>query len=245
MYILIDADKMRFLRKHQDAFALSNLVYIECNDCATKIVACDEPLDFDGFTDLELKLLYKNTTGEEYKGFARDPMLCIVHELTTRMSEFVADKYQLALQAAYISEDDDSGYQFVPGAVKPAPVADLFEYTVLRVRRNPVSEQLALITPLKRSKTLPALFPPLAPSTPRPAAVRSASTPPSAPAKGSVLDRINSKAETMWTAAGKPTNPAAVKELRKQIVEQLVADGINQNSAGKGASLWLKGNVNP
>ena len=215
------------------------------------ICLANEPTDFDRFTQLELLVLCKNSTGVGYGGYSKDVLCQVLYELTTRMQVMAYNMDELLAQANAIPDGDNDVYQFVPGARKPKKPIDLYEPVPLHVDRNIPAEQKALATPLVRTVAVAAPF--VSATTPNPVerAPKPASTPqraaaaPSSPGAGSVTERIYAKADELWAAAGKPSDPAAIKQLRKdKIIPALVADGVNSNSAGKGSLMWQKARFN-
>lgn len=242
MYILVDREQMKFLHKHMDAFALCNVAWLE-NAGASCIFPIDDAHDLREFTDMELKLLYSNTTGSEYgQKDNRNALLQIVYELASRIKPSDINAAEAEAQAAYIPEEKAGHYKYVRGAKKPAIMADLFNRPFHTVPPDPVSEKEAM------SGKYPALA--ARPKTERSAAITTDKPTvngvvrPSVergPKRGTAKAIIWDIADQMWEAAGKPNEKGAVLELRKRIMDRLeTEEAIKRASASSELGNWHK-----
>ena len=134
MYILIDRAVMSVRHKHPDHSVVSNLATIEVAHCAISIF----PIDDNGqglqqFTDLELKLLYQNTTGHKFEGFSRLHLVEIVLDAVRRLPVSKVKAFEAQQQAAKIAFTDQGFYRYTPGAYVANRQGDLFEPPALTV----------------------------------------------------------------------------------------------------------------
>lgn len=247
MYVAINADEMGFLYAHRNVDVLLNLAHIEV-DAAVRVVNLENPRfyrPFQGFTDLELKLLYQNTTGEKYDGYGAQ-LQDIVTALALRIEELQINIVELSAQVACVTEEFAGLYKFVPGSREPQLVEDgLFGVPAKRVARCKDEERRAVAGSL-----LPVLLPPTrtfapvgrdqqraptnAPArTPRPAGV-------APPPRGSTRETIWACADRMWEEAGKPMQAGVVLALRKKIMDQLEQDGVKRTSSSNELGAWQK-----
>jgi hypothetical protein len=247
MHVAIDRENMGFMWAHPSYEVLLDLAHIEA-DCEVHVVSLENPRyfkPFSAFTDLELKLLYENTTGEKYVGFNRDALCEVVCGLAMRLPQVAVNVVELRAQAACVEEGDVGLYKYLPGAREPKLVQDgLFGVAPKRIARCTSEEKLAT-----QGKLLPTLPDPLPlcagagrdqqhTSTSTPARTRAPGTAP--PPRGSTRETIWACADRMWEAAGKPTTPAAVLALRKQMMNQLEADGVKRTSSSNELGNWQK-----
>jgi hypothetical protein len=134
MYVLIDRENMVFRHKHPEHAVVSDLATIEVAHCAVTILPIlDNGIGFFDFTDLELKLLYQNTTGLKFTGFSRLHLLELT--LATARCLPVSDVKPLEVrqQAMKIKFEDSGFYRYTRGAYTAKRQEDLFEPTALVV----------------------------------------------------------------------------------------------------------------
>lgn len=249
MYALIDRERMVFVYAHANPMALSNIAWIELPNAPTVIVCGDSPSYFDLLTDLELKLLYKNTTGVDHTGYSKAPLMQIVCDLALRLPELQCSAYELQLQAGCIPDGTVDIYCYVRGQYKPALMGDLFAPQGVTVQRSEAEELAAnsgkLRFDYRRSTTASAstghaVRAPLTstpkPQRPAPSAPRNVAPPP----RGSTRETVWQEADRMWEEAGKPTAMTTVLALRKRIMDALEQKGVKRTSSSNELGNWQK-----
>jgi hypothetical protein len=241
MYILIDRERMALLHKHSDVDVLANVAWIECHNAPYSIFPVDDTTGFKDFTDMELKILYRNITGQDDHTFSRPQVLQVIYDLCSRISESDINAFEVDRQAEYIKEGDERRWLYVKGASRPAQQADLFEPQCRQALRNEVEEQNAM------AGKLPALKRAAPVATPRtgqdrpgvsvqqPVKVRSG------PKRGTAKAIIWQTADKMWEDSGKPTDKETVLSLRKDIMVHLeTEEGIKRASSSSELGQWHK-----
>lgn len=252
MYVSIDITNCKFLRKHPDVFMLCNLAYIESPHIAVNIQPCDHHTFLNDCTDLELKLLYKNTTGNDQTYYG-DKLRAVLCELVSRMPVLEADKWELEYQAQAIPEGNKTPYTYVKGSYKPAILPDLFEGCVLPSATDEaslVAQGKKLFNNLYPESNKPRIAPtsgfnPAAGTTiaPQPKATP---VPPKNPQampqkRGTVRVLIWDIADKEWERLGKPTDVKQVLEMRKGLYVTLANEhGIGKNTSSNELGAWQK-----
>lgn len=172
MNVTIDKTNMRFVAKHDNISWLSLLSHIEHPHVAIAIHPCDEPRDFDAYTDLELRMLIKSTTGSDHINAYRPSLLltccALAHQLevTPQLNGFF-----LELQANAIPPGDEKRYRYLPEGLKPVRMPDLWEPAPMRCEQRWDEAKLAALR--VRNPAPGTLAPaaqrsgPVAPATPR------------------------------------------------------------------------------
>lgn len=143
MHVLIDKERCMFLAKHNNPTALTELSWLEAPDLACGVYQCDDAFGLDWLTDLELKLIYKNTTQLEYKGYGRNALLAVIHELVTRMPIKDMNAYEVHMQALRTLEPGIA-YGYVKGSMEPKRISELWEPDGILVESVPGNEQRAI-----------------------------------------------------------------------------------------------------
>jgi hypothetical protein len=235
MYILIDRGQMAITHKHADRAVLGKLSWIECTN-AGAVMSLSSIRPLQDFTTSELKLIYKNSTGVELRGYANSLAQAVL-DMAKRMPETDAVWDEVVAQAACVQDGDKSSFKYVRGAMKPEEVPGLFEADPIQVPRVEAEELRAANgysapTPgPTASATLPPGVPPL-PGAPRA---------PAAPRTGGTRETIFRVADEMWAAAGSPTSLPAVLTLRKQIMTELEANHeIKKTTSSTALGDWQK-----
>lgn len=238
MYILIDRQQMAITHKHRDRVVLNGLAWIECTN-AGAVMSLSSIRPLQDFTPQELRLLYKNGTGVELKGYA-NALAQAVLDMAKRMPETDAVLEEVEAQRLCVMDGDKSSFQYVRGAKKPASILGVFEADPIKVERSEPEELrcasgYSAPTPgPTASATLPPGVPPL------PTAARAPSAP-SAPRASGTRDTIYRVADEMWAAAGSPTNMQAVLALRKNIMNVLEAEhGVKKTTSSNTLGDWQK-----
>lgn len=243
MRIAVDMENLRITHIHPDVDIIHGLVYLE--GAGTKYVLF-ENTDRAGFlsklTTLEINLLYRNTTGQDFPAGvddltrrqvlaelvdASEPRKVVPDELEVQI-QAVSDKLEAPLKDATL-------FRYVLGARIPA----INDGGLFPIKAAPVSaaqlEMAAQVAPQRRE--LPA-SPCKAPSpAARPTLARSA---PRANG-GSVRPVVWAVADRMWEAAGKPAEKGVVLELRKKIMTVLEEEnGVKKTTSSTSLGEWMK-----
>lgn len=237
MYLSIDRDNLKFLHKHPDVTVVCNLVHIEAPHVAICVTPYDIPSFLGDFTDMELKMLYRNTTGHDHTGHSGSALRAILAELAERLPTTDVNAFEVDRQAACIPEDSAEPMQYVRGATRPGKPGELFP---LRAERNPDEDVVAAAAKL-RAPQRPA---PVANSSTAPAPAARPQRAPASPRQGGVRGTIWEVADAMWEKEGKPTTKAEVLALRKRMMEVLESDhGVKRTSSSNELGQWQKARV--
>ncbi len=137
MYLSIDLTNMRFRHKHEDMEVVCNLAFIELNCRAYYVFPMHDTKVLNDFTNTELNLLYKNTTGREPSTENRLHLKKFILDLMEFIPETNALSYEVEEQAKRTPEGDELLY--VKGAMRPGKLQALTEY--IRVDTNAEREQ--------------------------------------------------------------------------------------------------------
>lgn len=226
MYVLVDREALVFRHKHSDHSVIHDLAHIEVAHCATYITSIDGPTNFVSLTDMELTMLYQNTTGHKLEGFSRQHMNQSVLAAARALPESDVRPLEVRQQADKIKADDSGFYRYVKGSRKAAQLQELF-----------VPEPLCANTPA------PAPLASTGPD-PAPAAVTVPAKVPSAPRGGNRVT-IFEVADRMWNEAGSPRDLSVVLPLRKTIMAELEANhGIKKTTSSTVLGEWQKLRLN-
>ncbi len=249
MYIIVDTERMVFVYKHHDAALLSRLCHLECPNQATAIRAVDRPSFFSDYTELELQLLYKNTTQEETCLWSGDYLRAVLLELTTRMPEVQAVFDEVEAQCAYVTEKGEDAWFYVKGSTRPCVNPDLYSKFMSLLKAE---DEIAVAS--KTKKALDAYYPnrharetadveamrnavPTA-SAPRTSTAR---TPSSDIPRGSVKEVVWGVADRVWQDAGSPKDVATVLKLRKSMMDILEKDhDMKRTNSSNALAGWMK-----
>lgn len=157
MYILIDREQMAFRHKHPEHAVVSGLATIEVSHCSVCIFPIDDNgRGFQEFTDLELKLLYQNTTGHKFEGFSRLHLIEMVLDAARRLPVTRAKALEVQQQATKIAFTDEGFYRYVYGSYTASKEEDLFEPPALVVLPGAVLDVAVQVqaAPQARAKPL-------------------------------------------------------------------------------------------
>lgn len=240
-FVLIDKDKMMVRYKHSDALVLGYLMHIEYPHCTASIMPCEATKRWQAFSDLELKLLYKNLVGSNFPGFERRGLEHNVVQALGTLPDSDVNIDEARAQSDCIPVTSQGNYRFAPGAMKPIELEEPFAAKALQAAKGfaPTTPP----PPPANAAPTPAAAPvnpflqapaPRAPAAPRPP--RDPNAPPvsaEAPKRGATA-RVWEIAEKIWIESGKP-DP---KDIRKQIVKACEDEGINTSTAGVQFGKW-------
>ena len=227
MYITIDTERMAICHKAEDYEVAAGLAHIELSHTSVHIMPGDYPAAFNGMTDLELKLLYRNATGNEFEGYSHPHLIAAVCQVTKALPHTDAVPAEVAQQCRKINISDRSPYRYVKGSYTPARLQDIFQ---------PL--------PLQASAARVAAIPPAGP-VPAAAHATPAVKPISAPRAGGVREVVWGEADRRWEAAGKPRNLSVVLALRKDLMNVLETEfGVKRTSSSTSLGEWQKARLN-
>lgn len=243
MYVLIDRQKMAITHKHRDREVLAKLSWIECTNAG---IQCDLNLrKFLEFTPAELKLLYKNATGNELSGYG-NALAHAVLAMAKRLPESDVIPEEVFAQALCVSDGDKSCYSYAKGSKTPTTHRGLFIPEAITCERCEAEEQIA-------TTAMPGYTPPAHPvagrvgganpvaSTSTQANVNAAPSAPRAPRVGGAKEIIFKVADEIWAAAGSPRDLAIVLPLRKQMMDILEAShNVKRATASSTLGEWQK-----
>ena len=236
MFVSIDMDTLQFLHKHHDQFTLNGLSFLEAPHHSVRNENVNNPNFLLGMTPLEIRMLYRNTTGEDVTGsddMVLRQMLAMI--VADHMPPTLALHDEVEAQVKAVEDDLYNGiaWKNALGAKKPAQAMELFP-----LHCKPLDavdkHKAATLAPQHRSpRTAPKAPTPVAPAP-------SASAAPKARAS-SVRPVIWSVADEMWAAAGSPTDVPVVLALRKQMMGILEEKhGVKKTSSSNELGNWMK-----
>lgn len=233
MYVSIDRENLRFLHRHPDFLVVSDLVHIEAPHVYVLITPFRTGAELKGWTDMELKMLYRHTTGMELApNHSRKDVQALLAEVVDRLPVTDVNKFELDRQAAYLGEENETPYKYVKGATRPGLPAELFPLTA----KAPADVGAAI------AAQRPAQAATSAPASVTPAKVAKApQRAPAAPRSGGVRGTIWEVADAMWEKEGKPTARAEVLALRRRMMDVLETDyDVKRSSASNELGQWQK-----
>lgn len=244
MYISIDRTNMRFVHKCDNHRTASLLAFIELPDVSVVITPFEPAYLFEDFTQLELELLYRNTTGVDHSASRAHELQAVVSELAARLPVTEAVEWQVKLQADSLPECHSVPYQYVLGATKPALSSGLWSPVTLNAPKSETEQTIA--NAARPRVKAPAVQPPaVAPRVPaqrtaRPAGAQRAVI---APRQGGVREKIWAIADQLWEEAGKPTEKSTILALRKKMMDKLETDGVKRTSSSNELGNWQKARI--
>lgn len=139
MFAIVDLEGMMFVRAHMNQRLLSSIDKIELAHIATSIMEATDPESYNGFTDTEVKSLYRATFGFD-SFFRRAQTVKVLCDNAHDMPQVDADPYEALLQANSIGEDDDGPYKYVKGAHRPLPLDEELTTYGIRLKHVPLGE---------------------------------------------------------------------------------------------------------
>lgn len=232
MFVLINLEDLSVVAKNESYTQLSTLALIECAVDPSHVLPLDSLDDLKCFSTLELISLYRNLTGHSFtESDGRD---LIKHNLFQALHTAPVTKLnseRLNKQADRVPSDADCNFIYVEGSSVPQPaingdgllclqgshIAGLKHHSVPQVKRTTCKADQAT---RERSNT-----------------VKTSGT----VRRGSNKETIWTVADTMWEAAGKPTDKGTILQLRKQIMDVLEADyDVKRTSASSSLGEWHK-----
>ena len=227
MFVLVDRRDLRFCHKHRDHRVINALAHIELVHCRTTIFQIDSVSTFPDLTGMELRILYKATTGHKFEGFSDFHLRELILGAARALPESDVVVPEVLAQASCIKDNDRGFYKYVKGTRKPMELGDLFDVPALVTTVGQAGARAAQVEP-----TVPD---PVAAST---------NTAPSAP-RGGNRGIIFEVADKIWNAAGAPKDLSVVLQLRRQIMSELeTGHGIKKTTSSTALGEWQKVRLN-
>jgi len=228
MYILINRETLHLLHKHDVMDVLCNLAWLEVQQYNHVIGPCRHET-FRGFTDMELKMMYRNITGDEVEGLGRFALIDLLCGIAKNMEPTDVNFDELESQAASITEECKGCFQYVKGARRPTLRQSLFEGH--KAKTDAEHKAMALA---QKWKYL---------SEAKEKASESERRPQGQPRSGvgTLKKLIWDVADEMWAAIGSPLEKDAILKLRKLIMDKLEKEeGVKRTSASSELGNWHK-----
>lgn len=231
MFVTLDREAMRVIHAHPDYRVASGLATIELSPVACAVLDAGDPACWGRYTDLELKLVYRNTCGQELLGYMRADHITRVCAVVQALPALDVNAYEVRMQSLAIGEGAGR-YRYARGTTIPQLMTELFA---------PVP--LTGSAPVLAASTAPAA--PTGPDRAATATTPSAATPKAPRPAGSVTSTIHEVADQLWEKKGKPHDARTVLELRKHIMDVLEADhGIKRSTSSSTLGAWQKARLN-
>ncbi len=239
MFVSINMDDLQFVHKHEDHETVSALAWLEMPHKSVTVENTDREYFLCKATALDMRILYRNTTGEDITGtdhiVVREMLATLVDE---KLKPTWARREEVLAQIDAVADDLEAGipWNYAVGARKPAKQEDLF-----RSHCSPLSGEEAIEAATRAPQRRKVLAAPTAAPKPPPAL----QPPPTAKQRmPSVRPVIWEVADTMWREAGSPTDKAVVLELRKKMMAYLESEkGIKKTSSSNELGNWMKNRV--
>lgn len=229
MHVLIDKERLLILRKLDQRIVLSKLADLEHPHRHVAICYADEVRDFNGFTDLELKLLIKNAAGPDVRHvFARETLQQILLAMVQTLPVDVVNGFEVDMQLRSLGKDDTEPRLYVRGSTKPAPATGLEEVALKYAGGGgmpPPSPANAVPLPT------PAAQAPSAPRAPQSDGFVE-------PKEGTSTHKIFSMCTKLWREAGCEDSKRVLDDVKRKVLEILEKEGLNANTIRTQATRW-------
>lgn len=239
MFVSIQIEDMKLMHKHPQLEVVANLAWIECHEKAYCIFSQGDAQGLKSFTDMELKILYRNMTQCDHT-LTRNQLLQVLSDAIIRVEPNDVNIDDLDLQAS-LMHTLEGNWVYVKGSKHPSQSQELFPLSGLNVERSEEEEQSA------RKGNLPAIK--IAHSDvsvgtgneQQDPAVKLPVKPKTGPKRGTAKAIIWDAADTMWKEAGEPSDKATVLALRKDIMTHLEKEfQIKRASSSSELGNWHK-----
>src|ERR1017187_9836323 len=103
MNILIRKDTLNLIAKHESQNALLKFAWLELPHVPVAVCACAQVLDLDAFTDLDVRLLYRNFCLPhctlDFSTWSRTAILTLLHSAIERMPQLDTVESEVTTQA--------------------------------------------------------------------------------------------------------------------------------------------------
>ncbi len=238
MFVSIDMDNLRFAHKHHSHEAVSALGFLEMADRSVRIENADSPHFLSGLSQLDLCILYKNSTGAELVGSINNISASVLRSqlmaLVAQLPAVLALPEEVVAQVEAVEDELRAGatFKYALGSKRPAKSQELFPLTAKPLTTAQLTQAATLAPQRVAERAAPVARAATAPR-PQPAAA--------SPRAGSVRPTIWAVADRMWEGVGKPTDKGLVLSLRKDIMAHLEEkEGIKRTSSSNELGNWMK-----
>lgn len=236
MFVSVNMDTLQFLHKHHDQMVLGGLSFLEAPHHSVCNENVDSPQFLMSMTPLDIRMLYRNTTGEDVTGtddvILREMLAMVVRD---HMAPTLALAAEVEAQVLAVSDDLYNGipWKYALGAKVPAKHIELFPLhckpldAVDKHKAAQRAPQCRAVRSAPKPRA-PVESPPQAPRAPKVRAF-------------SVRPTIWAVADTIWSDAGKPTDKTVVLNLRKTMMVELEEKhGVKRTSSSNELGNWMK-----
>jgi hypothetical protein len=236
MYVLVDRQQMAITHKHREQQVLRDLSWIECTNAGIIMPLGRIEHWMREFTPAELRLIYKNATGQEIQGYG-NALGSVVNQMALRLPETDAVAAEVAAQRLCVMDGDKSSYSYCKGSKTPTGYPGLFEPDPMNCTRSEVEEALAAASKPVHIPSAPVSNGTANPLTHVPITGQAVS----APRAGGTRDIVYKVADEMWQQAGNPRDMRIVLDLRKKIMDVLEAQhSVKRTTASTTLGDWQK-----
>lgn len=239
MFVSINMDDLQFVHKHKDYEVVSGLAWLEMPNKSHMIENTDREFFLCKMSALDLRMLYRNTTGLDITGtdhiVVREMLATLVEE---KLNPVWAHLHEIQAQIELVEDDLHKGipWRYARNSKRPTQEGDLFSLHCQPL--DTTEATAAAVRAPQRRKVRPA--------TPRAAPVEQS---PTVPHRGqrrasNIRPRIWAVADRMWQEAGSPKDKAVVLELRKKMMAVLETEhSIKRTSSSNELGNWMKDRI--
>jgi hypothetical protein len=248
MYILLNREALTINYKNSLPVSLCNVAWIELQTQAYSIVPCDVSA-FRGLTEMELKILYRNTVGKDSALQGLNPHLEVLTNLIINMPESNIDYIESEIQAACIAEGQKGFYKYVWGAKTPALIQNLFNNGYNASPNFELEDQASkghwpLVLASYKEKIKTELVATTANSAVITPAIKTAQVKThqaiKEPGAGTTSGKVWALADSVRSHFESVNQGADIAGIKRAVVDTLLAQGINKSTITTQLSHWQK-----
>lgn len=247
MYILIDLSRLLVLHKHPERNVIVNLAHIECASCHAVVGVADYDKTYDQLTMLDVKLLYKNTTGKELEGYCRESVVNALVNMINRIPVSDVVDSEVSAQAFKVPYGNSQHFVYVKGSDTPSQPAGLFFPVGVNTVSTPEDQSIAkvYVAPKEAPPYVPA--PPPAPKVPgQQRSARAAALLPGVQGVGqgaganTLTARIYAFCDEQVRINEASENKVSLDSIRLGCCKNLISQGVNPSTARRQTMEWMK-----
>lgn len=155
MYVVINKEKMTLLYRHTSKKVLADICWIESEHFHLCVFEDTHAEAYEQFTAMELHLLHKSLCGIDPATYYRPSVIAAIIALAVRVEPLKANMFELASQAAAITDMNKGFYKYIPGQLDAEELNELFEREGCRatlaepLHEAPVVVYTSFIAPVK------------------------------------------------------------------------------------------------
>lgn len=231
MYVSLNMQLMTVMHKHPSINVVSNLVYLEAPKSLCHISTIDDCLKDK--TDLEVKMLYRNTIGTDPK--ESDFRKKLLYYIAARVEVTDVHPEELAKFAASVNPTDKKVYKYIKGQFSSFLNPTLLDKPIEGPRhyQDPppatYAKKPSILDDLKDDDPLPEDVPAV---KREPRQARNLAQPSDRPKAGSTTGKVWDIADEISQTISDP------KALRKAVIERCTQEGINSSTASVQFGKW-------